>query len=90
MTITVYAHEVIPGSDVGMHFSATFALATTAAAQYHEAFRLMGGEPLGRLDIYEFILTKPEISELIAILNSPQAVFPVCLARKRFVGSVES
>jgi hypothetical protein len=89
MTITIYAHEVIPGSDVGLHFSATFALATAAAEQYHEAFRLMGAEPLGRLGIYEFTLTTPGISELIEILNSPEAVFSICLARKRIVGSVE-
>ncbi len=89
MTISIYAHEVIPGSDVGLHFSATFALATAAAAQYHEAFRLMGAEPLGRLGIYEFKLTKPGTSQLIEILNSPEAVFTICLAKKRMVGSVE-
>lgn len=91
MTVTVYAHEVISGSDVGLHFSTTLAMATAAAAEYREALRLMDplGEPLGPLGIYEFKLTKPEINELIAILNSPQAVFPICLARKRIVGSVE-
>lgn len=90
MTVNIYAHEVIPGSDMGLHFSATFALAKAAAAQYHEAFRLMGAEPLGRLRIYEFKLTKPGFSELIEILNSPEAVFPLCLSRKRVVGSVWS
>lgn len=88
MTVTVYAHEVISGSDIGMHFFMTLTLATAAAAEYHEAFRMMDplSEPLGKLSIYEFILTTPEITTLIYILNSPQSVFSMCLSRERIVG----
>ncbi len=91
MTVTVYGHELIPGSDVGMHFSATLALATAAAEEYVKAFRLMDpfGEPLGPLGIYEFVLTTPDITTLIDVLNSPPSVFPRCLSRKNLLGFVQ-
>ncbi len=88
MEFTVYGHEVISGSNIGMHFFATLALSEAAASDYREAFRLMdpAGEPLGRLGIYEFVLRMPEITTMIDLLNSPESLLRTCLISRKRVG----
>ncbi|NKL46507.1 hypothetical protein GFL57_37185 [Rhizobium leguminosarum bv. viciae] len=87
MEFTVYCHEIISGSDVGMHFSATLEQSKAEVREYREALRQLDptGEPLGAFGIYEFILRMPDVAMIIEILNSPESLLESCLIRRRRV-----
>ncbi|WP_064683261.1 hypothetical protein [Rhizobium bangladeshense] len=87
MEIKVYCHEIVSGSDVGMHFSASLELSVAAAGEYRRAFRVLdpGGSPLGSLAIYEMVLQLPDFATMIDLLNSPQSLLYTCLKNRRIV-----
>ncbi len=87
MEFTVYGHEIISGSDIGMHFSATLDEARVAVAEYREAMTLIDptGEPLGRLGIHELVLRLPDVEMMIDLLNAPFSLLASCLISRRVV-----
>ncbi|TAY23204.1 hypothetical protein ELH92_19060 [Rhizobium ruizarguesonis] len=87
MEFTVYCHEIISGSDVGMHFSATLEQSKAEVGEYREALRQMDptGEPLGALGIHEFVLRMPDVAMIIEILNSPESLLQCCQIRRQRV-----
>lgn len=89
MDFTVYCHEIISGSDVGMHFSASLDLAVSAAEDYRKAIRLLdpGGSALGTLAIYEMVLQMPDVEAMISLLNSPESLLLTCLKSRRLVAN---
>jgi hypothetical protein len=84
---TVYCHEIISGSDVGMHFSATLKQSQAEAGEYREALRQMDptGEPLGTLAIYELVLQMPDVATIIDVLNCPETLLRTCLISRKLV-----
>ena len=88
----VYCHEIIPGSDVGLHFAATLEAAQSGARTYRDAFRAIDptGDPLGILAVCEMILRMPDIATMIDLLNSPESLLRMCLkSRKRVAVTVD-
>jgi hypothetical protein len=87
MAFTVYGHEIISGSDVGMHFSATLEQARAEVAAYREAMTRIDptGEPLGPLGIHELVLRLPDVETMIVLLNSPYPLLASCLTGRRLV-----
>ncbi|TBG66117.1 hypothetical protein ELG72_24990 [Rhizobium leguminosarum] len=87
MKITVYCHEIITGSDVGMHFSATLAQSKAELGEYREALRQIDptGEPLGTLGIYELVLQIPDVATMIDVLNSPESLLTTCQISRKLV-----
>lgn len=87
MEFTVYCHEIISGSNVGMHFSATLEQATMEVREYREAFRQIDptGEPLGTLGIYELVLQMPNVATMIDILNYPESLLTTCQISRTLV-----
>jgi len=83
----VYCHEIMAGSEVGLHFAPTLEQSKSDLEAYKAAFLGMNpeGEPLGHLAIYEIVLRIPDIGLMIDILNSPPSVFAMCLKSKRLV-----
>jgi hypothetical protein len=67
---TVYCHETISGSDVGLHFVSTLESAKADVGIYRDAFRSIDptGETLGSLAIYEMVLQMPDIAAMIDLL----------------------
>jgi len=91
MAFTVYGHEIISGSDIGMHFSATFDEARIAVAEYREAMILIDptAEPTGRLSVHELVLRLPDVEMMVDLLNWPSSLFASCLISSRVVESSE-
>ncbi|MBP2489006.1 hypothetical protein JOH50_004733 [Rhizobium leguminosarum] len=88
----VYCHEIISGSDVGLHFAATLEAAHSNARIYRDAFRTLDptGEPLGVLAVYEMVLRMPDVATMIDLLNSPDSLLKSCLtSRKRVAVTVD-
>ncbi|MBX4959790.1 hypothetical protein [Rhizobium lentis] len=87
MEFTVYGHEIISGSDVGMHYDASLESSKMQAAAYRAALRQLdpSGPPLGTLAIYELLLQMPDVPIMISLLNSPQSIFSECLIARRVV-----
>ncbi|MDM9644880.1 hypothetical protein [Rhizobium sp. S163] len=87
MEFTVYGHEIISGSDIGMHFSATLEEARIAVAGYREAMTQIDptGESLGRLGIHELVVRTPDVETMIVLLNSPYSLLSSCLTSRRLV-----
>ncbi|ANL04685.1 MULTISPECIES: hypothetical protein [Rhizobium] len=87
MEFTVYGHEIIAGSDVGMHFSATLEQSRAEVAAYREAMIRFDpiGEPLGALGIHEMVLRMPDVETMIVLLNSPYSLFATCLTSRKLV-----
>ncbi|MBB2780296.1 UNVERIFIED_ORG: hypothetical protein GGE55_001678 [Rhizobium esperanzae] len=87
MEFIVYSHEIIAGSDVGMHFSGTLAQSKAEVAEYRAALRLIDptGEPLGTLRVYEMVLRMPDVATMIDLLNSPESLLKTCLISRKFV-----
>jgi hypothetical protein len=83
----VYCHEIISGSDVGLHFAATFDAAQADVRIYRDALRTIDptGEPLGVLAIYEMVLRMPDVATMIDLLNSPESLLRSCLTSRRRV-----
>lgn len=61
MEFTVYCHEISPGSDANLFFTATLEKAQTEVAEYRaELFEIdPDREPIGALGIYEIVLKLP-------------------------------
>lgn len=89
MEFTVYGYEIISGSDIGMHFLATFEEARIAVAEYREAMTLIDStaEPIGLLGIHELVLRLPDVEMMVALLNEPSSLLASCLISRRVVGS---
>ncbi|MDX0563777.1 hypothetical protein GOD83_06800 [Sinorhizobium medicae] len=87
MKFTVYCHEIISGSDVGLYFSASLEQSIAAAENYRSAYRIFdpAGPPLGTLAIYEMVLRMPGAAAMIDVLNSPESLLPICLKSRRLV-----
>ncbi|MGO7299590.1 hypothetical protein ACCS72_24490 [Rhizobium ruizarguesonis] len=87
MEFTVYCHEIISGSDVGLHFAATIEQSKASVGIYRDAFRTMDptGETLGPLAIFEMVLRMPDVGTMIDILNSPDSLLRTCLVSKKLV-----
>lgn len=53
MEFTVYCHEIMSGSDVGLHFAATLKRSKAEVGEYRAALRQIDptGEPLGTMYI---------------------------------------
>jgi hypothetical protein len=87
MEFTVYGHELVSGSDVGMHFSASLQQSEADADEYRNALRLIDptGEPLGTLGIYEITLRMPDVATFIYVLNSPGSLCKTCVVRRKLV-----
>jgi hypothetical protein len=81
LVFTVYCHEIISGSDVGLHFSASLDQSVAAAEDYRSAYRIFdpAGPPIGPLAIYEMVLRMPDAATMIDVLNSPDSLFLICL-----------
>ncbi|MGO6926107.1 hypothetical protein ACCS55_15830 [Rhizobium ruizarguesonis] len=79
--VIIYCHEIVSGSDLGMHFSGTLKEAKAAATEYREAFRRFDpdGGSTGALGIYEMVLRMPDVGTMIDLLNSPESIFRTCL-----------
>jgi len=84
---TVYGHEIIAGSDVGMHFAGTLQRSEAAVGEYRAALRQIDptGEPLGTLRIYELVLRMPDAATMIDLLNSPESILRTCLVSRKLV-----
>jgi hypothetical protein len=82
---TVYCHEIISGSDMAMHFSATLEQSKAEVGEYREALRQIDptGEPLGTLNIYELVLQIPDVAMMIDVLNSPESLLMTCLISRK-------
>lgn len=88
----VYCHEIISGSDLGLHFAATLEAAQSDVRIYRDAFRTIdpAGEPLGVLAIHEMVLRMPDVATMIDLLNSPESILKSCLtSRKRVAVTVD-
>jgi len=86
MEFIVYGHEIISGSDVGMHYDTSLERSKMQAAAYREALRQLNpsSAPM-TLAIYELIMQLPDVPTMIILLNSPQAIFSTCLVSRRVV-----
>ncbi|MGO8172510.1 hypothetical protein ACC764_18605 [Rhizobium ruizarguesonis] len=87
MEFIVYCHEIIAGSDVGMHFARTLAQSKAEVGEYRAALRQIDptGEPLGTLGIYEMVLRTPDVATMIDLLNSPESLLNTCLVSRKLV-----
>lgn len=88
MKFTVYGHEIMSGSDVGLHFAATLEDTKVRVAEYRTALRQIDptGELLGTLRIYEMALRMPDVATMVDLLNSPESLLKTCLISKKLVG----
>jgi hypothetical protein len=87
MEFIVYGHEIISGSNVGMHYDTSLERSKMQAAAYREALRQLNpsSAPMRTLAIYELIMQLPDVPTMIILLNSPQAIFSTCLVSRRVV-----
>lgn len=87
MEFTVYCHEIISGSDIGLHFAATIEQSKASVGIYRDAFQTMDptGELLGTLSIFEMVLRMPDVATMIDILNSPESLLRTCLVSRKLV-----
>nr|WP_041935454.1 hypothetical protein [Rhizobium leguminosarum] len=87
MEFTVYCHEIISASDVGLHFAATLAKSKAEVGEYRKALRTINptGEPLGTLAIYEMVLRMPDVATMVDLLNSPESLLRTCLMSRKLV-----
>lgn len=87
LEFTVYCHEIISGSDVGLHFSATLDSALADLSIYREAFSKLDstGELLGSLAVYEMVLRMPDVATMVDLLNSPESLLRACLTSRKHV-----
>lgn len=87
MEFTVYCHEIISGSDVGLHFAATLEQSKAEVAECRAALRQIDptGEPLATLCIYEMVLRMPDVATMIDLLNSPESLLNTCLMSRKLV-----
>lgn len=85
MEFIVYCHEIIAGSNVGMHFAGTLEQSKAEVAEYRAALRQIDptGEPLGTLCIYEMVLRMPDVATMIDLLNSPESLLEICLMSRK-------
>ncbi|TAZ56696.1 hypothetical protein [Rhizobium ruizarguesonis] len=88
MEFTVYCHEIMSGSDVGLYFAATLEQSKAEVEEYRAALRQIDptGEPLGTLCIYEMVLRMPDVATMIDLLNSPESLLKTCLMSRKLVG----
>ncbi|MDR9808888.1 hypothetical protein [Rhizobium hidalgonense] len=87
MQFIVYGHEIMSGSDIGMHFSLSLAQSQSEAASYREAIRRLDptAAPLGTLAIHEIILELPDVPMMIDLLNSPESLLRICLKSRKVI-----
>lgn len=87
MEFTVYCHEIMSGSDVGAHFSATLEEAKAGVSDFRMALQQIDpmGEPLGNLRIYEIVLRLPDVATMVDLLNSPESLLKSCQVSKKLV-----
>ncbi|MGR9143942.1 hypothetical protein ACU8MP_16470 [Rhizobium leguminosarum] len=88
MEFTVYCHEISPGSDANLFFTATLEQVQTEVAEYRaELFQIdPDREPIATLGIYEIVLKTPDAAMMIELLNCPEEIYKTCLVSKKLVG----
>ncbi len=85
MSVTVYASEILPGSDTPLHFANSIEEAEREAVEVFRDIKAETGKvELPPLNVYAFDLDTPKLDDILMILNE-RAELKDCILRNRRV-----
>jgi hypothetical protein len=84
MSITVYASEILPGSETPLHFANSIEEAEQEAVEVFRDIKADIGRDLPPLTVYAFDLYTPKLDDILKILNE-RAELKDCILRNRRV-----
>jgi hypothetical protein len=86
MEITLYAFQIIPGSDEELHFAETLEECRSAAIEQREEMKSDEDyADMGAMAIYECVISIGDMPTLVDILNDPTDIVDRLLVSKKLV-----
>ena len=88
MEVTLYCHQLVPGSDDDMWFMETLEECQAEALESRE--RIMREDPAadGGLAVYEVVFRMPDVATIVGVLNEPESLLKKCLVSKKLIAVV--
>lgn len=89
MEITLFAFQIVPGSDEELHFTETLEECRSAAIEQREEMKADEEfADLGAMAIYECVISIGDVPTLVDVLNDPTDIVDRLLVSKKLIAVV--
>ncbi|MBX5021168.1 hypothetical protein [Rhizobium lentis] len=89
MSVTIYASEILPGSDTPLHFANSIEEAEREAVEVFRDIKTESGErELPPVNVYAFDMNVPKLDDILNVLNERSELKDCILRNRRVVKTV--
>lgn len=89
MSVTIYASEILPGSDTPLHFANSIEEAEREAVEVFRDIQAESAKPeLPPLNVYAFDMNAPKLDDILNVLNERSELKDCILRNRRIVKTV--
>lgn len=89
MSVTIYASEILPGSDAPLHFANSIEEAEREAVEVFRDIKAESGKKeLPPLTVYAFDMNTPKLDDILNVLNERTELKDCILRNRRVVKTV--
>ncbi|UXT22540.1 hypothetical protein FY140_17640 [Agrobacterium tumefaciens] len=89
MSVTIYASEILPGSDTPLHFANSIEEAEREAVEVFRDIQAESGQAeLPPLNVYAFDMNTPKLDDILNVLNERSELKDCILRNRRVVKTV--